>query len=135
LRANRWQGDGRCSKTSLPVTSRAEAFFRLSPASRKLQDAHRWLASAGGGSDGVIAKHLDLALSRQPWRHVKIMRYRSADCVIGGFRYGENVQAGRKVVGSILLGLYDARACFIMWDFRRVSKPRTSRLSPTSLRR
>jgi ATP-dependent DNA ligase len=38
----------------------------------------------------------------------KIKRYRSADCVIGGFRYGENLQAGRKVVGSILLGLYDA---------------------------
>jgi ATP-dependent DNA ligase len=27
--------------------------------------------------------------------------------VIGGFRYGENPQAGRKVVGSVLLGLYD----------------------------
>ena len=38
----------------------------------------------------------------------KIKRYRSADCVIGGFRYGENLQAGRKVVGSVLLGLYDA---------------------------
>ena len=38
----------------------------------------------------------------------KIKRYQSADCVIGGFRYGENLQAGRKVVGSVLLGLYDA---------------------------
>lgn len=38
----------------------------------------------------------------------KIKRYRSADCVIGGFRYGENLQTGRKVVGSLLLGLYDA---------------------------
>ena len=37
----------------------------------------------------------------------KIKRYRSADCVVGGFRYGEKLQAGRKVVGSILLGLYD----------------------------
>jgi ATP-dependent DNA ligase len=83
--------------------------FRLSPASRKLQDAHRWLASAGGGSDGVIAKRLDLpyqAGNREGMQ--KIKRYRSADCVIGGFRYGENVQAGRKVIGSILLGLYDA---------------------------
>jgi ATP-dependent DNA ligase len=83
--------------------------FRLSPASLKLRDAHRWLASAGGGSDGVIAKRLDLpyqAGSRDGMQ--KIKRYRSADCVIGGFRYGENVQAGRKVVGSILLGLYDA---------------------------
>jgi ATP-dependent DNA ligase len=37
----------------------------------------------------------------------KLKRYRSADCVIGGFRYGENRQAGRKVVGSLLLWLYD----------------------------
>ena len=82
--------------------------FRLSPASLKLKDAQRWLTSAGGGSDGVIAKRLDLpyqAGNRDGMQ--KIKRYRSADCVIGGFRYGENRQAGRKVVGSLLLGLYD----------------------------
>jgi ATP-dependent DNA ligase len=83
--------------------------FRLSPASLKLKDAERWLASAGGGSDGVIAKRLDLSYqagNRDGMQ--KIKRYRSADCVIGGFRYGENLQEGRKVVGSLLLGLYDA---------------------------
>lgn len=83
--------------------------FRLSPASERLKDAQRWLASAGGGSDGVIAKRLDLpyqAGNRDGMQ--KIKRYRSADCVIGGFRYGENPQAGRRVVGSLLLGLYDA---------------------------
>ena len=37
----------------------------------------------------------------------KIKKHRSADCVIGGFRYGERRVAGRKVVGSLLLGLYD----------------------------
>jgi ATP-dependent DNA ligase len=37
-----------------------DKLFRLSPASLKLKDAERWLASAGGGSDGVIAKRLDL---------------------------------------------------------------------------
>jgi ATP-dependent DNA ligase len=83
--------------------------FRLSPASKKLKDAKGWLASAGGGSDGVIAKRLDLPYqggNRDGMQ--KIKRYRSADCVIGGFRYGENLQDGRKVVGSVLLGLYDA---------------------------
>jgi ATP-dependent DNA ligase len=83
--------------------------FRLSPASLKLKNAERWLASAGGGSDGVIAKRLDLpyqAGNRDGMQ--KIKRYRSADCVVGGFRYGENLQMGRKVVGSVLLGLYDA---------------------------
>jgi ATP-dependent DNA ligase len=85
-----------------------EKLFRLSPASLKLKDAERWLASAGGGIDGVIAKRLDLpyqAGNRDGMQKIKC--YRSADCVIGGFRYGENLQGGRKVVGSILLGLYD----------------------------
>ena len=80
--------------------------FRLSPASLKLKDAQHWLASAGGGSDGVIAKRLDLpyqAGNRDGMQ--KIKRYRTADCVIGGFRYGEKLH--RKVVGSLLLGLYD----------------------------
>jgi ATP-dependent DNA ligase len=83
--------------------------FRLSPASLRLKDAQRWLALAGGGSDGVIAKRVDLpyqAGNRDGMQ--KIKRHRSADCVIGGFRYGENLQTGRKVVGSVLLGLYDA---------------------------
>ncbi|MEO7718535.1 MAG: ATP-dependent DNA ligase, partial [Capsulimonas sp.] len=86
-----------------------ENLFRLSPASQKMKDAERWLASAGDGSDGVIAKRLDLpyqAGNRDGMQ--KIKRYRSADCVIGGFRYAEKLQAGRKVVGSLLLGLYDA---------------------------
>jgi ATP-dependent DNA ligase len=86
-----------------------ENLFRLSPASQKLKDAERWLASAGDGSDGVMAKRLDLpyqAGNRDGMQ--KIKRYRSADCVIGGFRYAEKLQAGRKVVGSLLLGLYDA---------------------------
>ncbi len=34
---------------------------------------------------------------------VKIKRMRTADCVVGGFRY----LAGRREVGSLLLGLYD----------------------------
>jgi ATP-dependent DNA ligase len=82
--------------------------FRLSPASRDYADAQRWLASAGGGSDGVIAKRVDVPYqggNRDGMQKVK--RIRSADCVIGGFRYGEKRSGGRKVVGSLLLGLYD----------------------------
>jgi ATP-dependent DNA ligase len=37
----------------------------------------------------------------------KIKKFRSADCVVGGFRYATNKIGGRKVVGSLLLGLYD----------------------------
>jgi ATP-dependent DNA ligase len=85
------------------------AVYRLSPVSRRMKEAERWLGSAGGGSDGVIAKRRDLpyqAGNREGMQ--KIKKYRSADCVIGGFRYTEKSQAGRRVVGSILLGLYDA---------------------------
>jgi ATP-dependent DNA ligase len=86
----------------------AGTLFRLSPASLEIKDATRWLQSAGGGSDGVIAKRLDLpyqAGNRDGMQ--KIKRHRSADCVIGGFRYGERKAGGREVVGSLLLGLYD----------------------------
>jgi ATP-dependent DNA ligase len=74
-----------------------------------LKEAERWLRSAGGGSDGIIAKRLDLpyqAGNREGMQ--KIKKFRSADCVIGGFRYAEKRHAGRRLVGSILLGLYDA---------------------------
>ena len=112
--------EGKAELSSLTLTERrprlerfaARCFkgtlFRLSPASRKISDARRWLRLAGGGSDGVIAKRLDLPY--QPGNREgmqKIKRHRSADCVIGGFRYVERAQAGRRVVGSLLLGLYD----------------------------
>jgi ATP-dependent DNA ligase len=87
---------------------RKKTLFRLSPASTALKDAKKWLKSAGGGSDGVIAKRLDLpyqAGNREGMQ--KIKPHRSADCVIGGFRYAEREVAGRKVVGSLLLGVYD----------------------------
>lgn len=82
--------------------------FRLSPMSSRFSDARRWLKSAGGGSDGVIAKRSDLpyqAGNREGMQKIKC--YRTADCVIGGFRYAERKQAGKAVVGSVLLGLYD----------------------------
>src|SRR3954468_13987489 len=82
--------------------------FLLSPATTNYASAKKWLAESGGGSDGVIAKRLDLpyqAGSREGMQ--KIKKFRSADCVVGGFRYGTNRQDGKKVVGSLLLGLYD----------------------------
>jgi ATP-dependent DNA ligase len=78
--------------------------FRLSPATTKLSMAERWLKNLGGALDGIIAKRLDLDYrsgSREGMQ--KIKNFRSADCVVGGFRYNQ----GKKVVGSLLLGLYD----------------------------
>jgi ATP-dependent DNA ligase len=82
--------------------------FRLSQVSKSYATAKKWLAQAGGGCDGVIAKRLDLpyqAGSRDGMQ--KIKNFRSADCVIGGFRYASKPIDGKKVVGSLLLGLYD----------------------------
>lgn len=78
--------------------------FRLSPATTKLSEAKSWLKRTGATLDGVIAKRRDLPY--QPGERtgmLKIKNYRSADCVVGGFRYNE----GKKTVGSLLLGLYD----------------------------
>ena len=83
--------------------------FDLSVVTSSLKVAQRWLRNAGGGFDGVIAKRVDLPYqSGNRDGMQKIKRYRSADCVIGGFRYAERALGGRKVVGSLLLGLYDA---------------------------
>jgi ATP-dependent DNA ligase len=87
---------------------KSNPMFRLSPATTSYVVAKKWLVQSGGGFDGVIAKRIDLpyqAGNRDGMQ--KIKKYRSADCVIGGFRYATNKLNGRKAVGSLLLGLYD----------------------------
>ena len=82
--------------------------FRLSPATSSYATAQKWLARAGGGCDGVIAKRLDLPYqSGNRDGMQKIKNFRSADCVVGGFRYATKPLKGKRVVGSLLLGLYD----------------------------
>jgi ATP-dependent DNA ligase len=78
--------------------------IQLSPATRDLAAARRWLRSGGGPLDGVVAKRVDLPYqSGERTGMVKIKNLRTADCVVGGFRYGEK----NRLVGSLLLGLYD----------------------------
>jgi ATP-dependent DNA ligase len=90
------------------IQFKSQTTFRLSPATTSYATAKKWLAEAGGGSDGVIAKRLDLPYqSGNRDGMQKIKNFRSADCVIGGFRYATNKLDGKKVVGSLLLGLYD----------------------------
>ena len=64
----------------------------------------------------------------------KIKKYRSADSVIGGFRYGENLVAGQKVVGSLLLGLYDDDGLLHHVDSRPASRQGKRRRLPRSLK-
>jgi ATP-dependent DNA ligase len=82
--------------------------FRLSPVTTSFATAKKWLAQAGGGCDGVMAKRLDLPYqSGNRDGMQKIKNFRSADCVVGGFRYATNKLDGKRVAGSLLLGLYD----------------------------
>jgi ATP-dependent DNA ligase len=116
--AARWPSDGR---------------FLLSPATRHRDDAEAWLRTAGaGGIDGVVAKRLEAAyLSGDRAAMTKVKTVRTADCVVGGFRWARGGKAsgeassegkgtggegsgregargeGAGAVGSLLLGLYD----------------------------
>lgn len=75
----------------------------LTPFTRDLRTAGTWLARRQLSLDGVIAKRLDLPYRPGERAMLKVKRLRTADCVVGGFRYASN----SGVVGSLLLGLYD----------------------------
>jgi ATP-dependent DNA ligase len=84
-----------------------DSLLRLSPAADDRKLAKGWFAQLSHFRlDGVMAKRLG-----EPYHSgdregmVKVKHLKTADCVIGGFRYGE----GTKEVGSLLLGLYDAK--------------------------
>lgn len=77
--------------------------IRLSPLTTDLSVARKWF-HMGVALDGVVAKRRDLAYqSGERTGMKKIKKERTADCVVGGFRYLE----GKPVVGSLLLGLYN----------------------------
>ncbi|MGE0745027.1 MAG: ATP-dependent DNA ligase [Rhodospirillales bacterium] len=78
------------------------AALRLSPCTRRRSDAARWLARAGGALDGVVAKALDGPYLPGERAMLKVKPRRTADCVVGGFRYGSK----DRLVASLLLGLF-----------------------------
>ncbi|PYL88161.1 MAG: ATP-dependent DNA ligase, partial [Verrucomicrobia bacterium] len=83
---------------------KSAAAVRLSPATTSLAQAKKWFDKAGGNLDGIIAKRLDAVYaSGERTAVVKVKNIRTADCVVGGFRYA----SGSKLIGSLLLGLYD----------------------------
>jgi ATP-dependent DNA ligase len=62
--------------------------FLLSPATQSLAQARRWLRASGGNLDGIMAKRIDAAYRSGDRKGMKkIKRLRTADCVVGGFRY------------------------------------------------
>ena len=63
--------------------------------------AQSWLD--GGEVEGVIAKRWDGPYVEGERAMIKVKRVRTADCVVGGFRYATS----GGLVGSLLLGLYN----------------------------
>jgi ATP-dependent DNA ligase len=97
-----------------PLSARREAletFFarnreprlHLSPETHDRRAAQEWLERSGGALDGVVAKRTDLEYRSGERAMVKVKQQRTADCVVGGFRYADK----KKEVGSLLLGLYN----------------------------
>jgi ATP-dependent DNA ligase len=77
--------------------------LKLSPYTSNRKQAQRWLDEARGALDGVVAKRSDGPYLPGERAMLKVKRLRTADCVVGGFRYA----SGSDLVGSLLLGLYD----------------------------
>jgi ATP-dependent DNA ligase len=107
---------GEESLVDLPLSARRErleAFaaealagsprIRLSPTTGSLLKARRWLGGSGATLDGVVAKRAGDPYLSGERAMAKVKRMRTADCVVGGFRY----VAGTRLLGSLLLGLHD----------------------------
>ena len=101
-----------CRCANAAKSSRAFARANLKATRRRalvaghdhLENAKKWFDKVGGDLDGVIAKQIDAPYaSGERTAMVKVKQIRSADCVVGGFRYG----TGSRLLGSLLLGLYD----------------------------
>jgi ATP-dependent DNA ligase len=79
--------------------------IRLSPVTGQVAVARKWF-HMGVGLDGIVAKRDDLPYQTGERTGMqKIKKRRTADCVVGGFRYLEK----KRQVGSLLLGLYNKR--------------------------
>jgi ATP-dependent DNA ligase len=82
----------------------ANSRVRLSPSTDDFELAKRWFNRMAGPLDGVVAKRTDRPYAAgERGAMLKIKNLRTADCVVGGFRYGTK----NKQVASLLLGLYD----------------------------
>ncbi|MEU6853992.1 ATP-dependent DNA ligase [Actinacidiphila alni] len=75
------------------------------PATLDIETAKEWFGRfEGAGLDGVVAKPLDLPYRPNERVMIKVKHERTADCVLAGMR----LHKSGPVVGSLLLGLYDA---------------------------
>ena len=79
----------------------------VTPATKDRELARTWFQKfEGAGLDGVMAKPLDGTYQPGKRAMLKIKHQRTADCVVAGFRWYKGGKG--TLVGSLLLGLYDA---------------------------
>ncbi|MGZ5401250.1 MAG: ATP dependent DNA ligase, partial [Nocardioides sp.] len=72
-------------------------------------EAQAWFAEfEGAGLDGVMAKPLDAPYRENARTMLKIKHERTADVVLAGFREHKTSTPEAPLLGSMLLGLYDA---------------------------
>jgi ATP-dependent DNA ligase len=84
--------------------SGATAPVHVAPATTDIEVAQRWFEQyEGAGLDGVIAKPADGPYLEDKRAMLKVKHDRTADCVVGGFRWHKDGEG----VGSLLLGIYD----------------------------
>ena len=89
------------------VLGKAKPPVYLTPVTRDRALAVDWLKRfEGAGLDGVIAKPDSLPYLPGKRAMVKVKHARTADCVVAGFRWYKGT---KDAVGSLLLGLYDAK--------------------------
>jgi ATP-dependent DNA ligase len=89
------------------LLAKAKPPLYVTPVTRDRSVAREWLARfEGAGLDGVVAKRDDLPYQPGKRAMLKIKHARTADCIVAGFRWHKS---GRDSVGSLLLGLHDAR--------------------------
>lgn len=76
----------------------------LAPTTSSIDLARDWFrVFEGAGLDGVIAKPAEVRYVQDQRVMFKIKHERTADCVVAGFRWYKS----ERVVGSLMLGLYD----------------------------
>ena len=91
------------------LLAKVEPPVHLTPMTTDATLAQDWLARfEGAGLDGVIAKPAGGPYQPGKRAMIKVKHARTADCVVAGFRWHKNGKD--RLVGSLLLGLYDRKA-------------------------
>ena len=91
-------------RTLEQALSSAAPPVHLTPVTTRPDVARDWFSRfEGAGLDGVVVKDGELRYQPDKRAMMKVKHERTADCVVGGFRWHKT----GGVVGSLLLGLFD----------------------------